>query len=507
MVNETPEAGAQITMVTTIRTLDGVGMLGGDLTRALAFTMALACAACGSADQASAVTSQTPSARPSDDQETRLNSIGRAAIAGHSTPGLAVAVAQGGRIVFESGYGATSVENGSPVRRDTVFRIGSLTKQFTAAAIMRLIEQGRLSLDDPITRFLPNYPMHGYRITIRHLLNHTSGIRDYTQTGARWFSRVAEDLTHEEVVAMFRDDPLGFAPGERFRYSNSGYFLLGMIIEAVSGRPYGAYVEQELARPIGLDHTMYCPSNPSEGHARGFRPSPNGPIPAPSVSMTHVFYSAGSLCSTAVDLVEWSHALASGRVVNAASYRQMITPDDRGGGGTLPYGYGLIPDEFFGVESITHAGGQIGFSAALSYYPGRDIVVAVLANQEGANAANIVNQLSRIVLGLDEPTTRDLVMTPADRGQYTGSYDIGGLRVHVLEDGDHLVIRGLGGAPMRLLARGKHEFRAGFDPSVRVVFLVENEKAQYLTLHQFGSVVEGRRVAQNSSRLAPPSQR
>lgn len=109
--------------------------------------------------------------------------------------------------MFERGYGVTAIANGHPVHGDTLFRIGSLTKQFTAAAIMQLIEQGRVSLDDPITRFLPNFPMQGHRITVEHLLNHTSGIHDYTQTGARWFSRVADDLTHEEVVALFRDEP------------------------------------------------------------------------------------------------------------------------------------------------------------------------------------------------------------------------------------------------------------------------------------------------------------
>ena len=481
-------------MLTTTWALDGTGTRKTALVRWLVLAMmASASAACGSTDQRTPLASQRPSATLPDDQVMRLNSLGRAVIARRTTPGLAVAVAKGDHVVFENSFGATGVD-GNRVRRDTVFRIGSLTKQFTAAAIMRLSEQGRLSLDDPITRFLPNYPTHGSHIAVRHLLNHTSGIRDYTQTGARWFSRVAEDLTHEEVVALFRDAPLHFAPGERFRYSNSGYFLLGMIIEAITGRPYGVYVEQELARPIGLEHTVYCPNNPSEGHARGFRSSADGPIPAPPVSMTHVFFSAGSLCSTAVDLVTWGHALASGRVVSAASYRRMITPDDRLGGGMLPYGYGLIPDNFFGVESIDHAGGQVGFSAALSYYPDSDIAVVVLANQEAANAAGIVNQVSRIVLGLEEPTTRDLAMTPEDRQRYIGSYDIGGRQLHVLEDDGGLVIRGLGDSEMRLLAQGEHEFRARFDPSGRVVFQVENDQSQWLVLHQLGTAVEGRRV-------------
>jgi D-alanyl-D-alanine carboxypeptidase len=461
---------------------------------AFALSIALTCAGCTPSASSSTSPPEAASPKLADDLETRLDSIGRAVVARQTTPGLAVAVAQRDRMVFERSYGSTAIENGKPVRSDTIFRIGSVTKQFTAAAILRLIEQGRLALDTPITRFLPEYPTQGRRITVRQLLNHTSGIRDYTQVSPPWFSRVAEDLAQDEVVAMFRDAPLDFAPGERFRYSNSGYFLLGMIIERITDRQYGTYVQQELARPIGLENIIYCPNHPSEGHAHGFRLSPSGPVPAPPVSMTHVFYAAGSLCSTAVDLVKWARALASGRVVSTASYRQMITPDILVGGEPSPYGYGLVPDELFGVKSIVHAGGQIGFSAALFYYPDSETAVAVLANNEAANAANIANQLSRIVLGLEQPTIRDPAMTPAERALYTGSYDMGGLQFQVLDDDERLIIQGLGNLPMRLLAQGNHEFRARFDPTVRVVFRVENERARSLTLHQFATVLEGRRV-------------
>jgi D-alanyl-D-alanine carboxypeptidase len=471
---------------------------GNRAIRTFALTLALTSAACGRSEAQSGGPSATNSSKPQDDLGARLDSIGRAIVASNATPGLAVAVTQGNHILFERAYGATAIENGTPVTTGgTIFRIGSITKQFTAAAIMRLIEQERLSLDDSITRFLPNYPTQNHLITVRHLLNHTSGIRDYTQAGPRWFSRVADDLTHDEVLALFRDVPLNFAPGERFQYSNSGYFLLGMIIERITGRPYGAYVQQELTGPIGLKNTVYCPNSPSEGHARGFRPSPSGPVPAPPVSMTHVFYAAGSLCSSAVDLAQWAHALASGRVISADSYRQMTTADTRTSGEPLPYGYGLVPDEFFGVKAVVHPGGQIGYSAALWYYPEPDIAVAVLANSEAANAASIANQLSRIVLHLDSPTVRDLVMTPLERTRYVGRFDIGGPQLEVIEDGERLMIQGLGGPgtpPLRLLAQGNHEFRARFDPLVRVVFRVEKERASSLTMHQFGSVLEGRLV-------------
>lgn len=279
---------------------------------------------------------------------------------------------------------------------------------------------------------------------------------------------------------------LDFPPGAQFQYSNSGYFLLGMIIEAVTGQTYGEYVQQALTRPIGLQNTIYCPNRPAEEHAHGFRPSPSGPVVAIPLSMTHVFYAAGSLCSTAVDLVKWAHALASGQVVSATSYRQMVTPGVLVGGDAVAYGYGLVPDELFGVKSIAHAGGQIGFSAALAYYPESEIAVTALANYEAANTADVVNRLSRVMLELEEPTVRDLVMTAAERERYTGGYGIGATKIRVLEDGERLVMQGLGATPMRLMAQGNHEFRARLDPSVRVVFRVEKERARLLTLHRFG---------------------
>jgi hypothetical protein len=181
-------------------------------------------------------------------------------------------------------------------------------------------------------------------------------------------------------------------------------------------------------------------------------------------------------------------------VVSTASYRSMITPAALAGGEALNYGFGLVPGNFFGVESIGHGGGQIGYSAALSYYPDSDLAIAVLANHETAQAANISNQLSRIVLGLGEPVVRDVAVPPAQRVRYPGTYDIGGVRIRVLEEGGRLVIQGFWPSPMRLLATGDDEFRAQADPSVRVVFRIDNDRARLLTLHLSGAVIEGRRV-------------
>lgn len=208
---------------------------------------------------------------------------------------------------------------------------------------------------------------------------------------------MADDLTHPQVLALFRDKPLDFPPGQQFRYSNSGYYLLGMIIERSSGKSYGSYIE-ELTKSAGLNRIAYCPNDPADGHARGFRRSPGGPMPAPRVSMTHVFYAAGALCSTAADLAMWPHVLASGQVISADSYRLMTTPTPMASGGALRYGYGTIVEQLPGMTSISHPGGQIGYSAALSYYPDHKVAVAVLANLEGVNATAIVRQVADVIL-------------------------------------------------------------------------------------------------------------
>lgn len=423
----------------------------------------------------------------------RLDSIARAAVSNGVTPGLSVAVAQGDRILFARGYGLADVERGDSVREETVFRSGSVTKQFTAAAILRLAEQGRLSLDDEITRFLPDFPTQGHRVTVRHLLNHTSGIRSYTSLGPRWAVRMGEDLAPEELIALFRDEPFDFAPGERFLYNNSGYFLLGMIIEQVTGQAYAEYVERELLHPLGLTGITYCPNEPAAGHAHGYQPAAGGHAPSPPISMTHP-YAAGALCATASDLVRWNHALVSGRVVRPESYRRMTTPDTLTSGEATAYGFGLGLGSLEGVRLVSHTGGIPGFSAVLSYFPERDLSIAVLTNNQAANAGMLGARMSRVVLDLSQPEVRDLALDAAERARYSGTYDLGLLQLRVFEEGDRLMAQGTNQPSFRLLAQGEHEFRAAFDPTVRLVFRVEGERAESLTLHQGGAVIEGRRI-------------
>src|SRR5690348_4828479 len=206
-----------------------------------------------------------------------VDSVATAAVAEHRTAGVSVAVVKNGRTILSKGYGFADLENDVPATPETVYRIGSVTKQFTAAAIMRLMEQGKLSLDDTLQKFLPNFPTQGNRVTVRHLLNHTSGIKSYTSLGPKWARVMRIDLATDSLVALFANEPFDFKPGDAWLYDNSGYFLLGMIIEKVSGKPYGKYLKDEIFTPLGLKSTIYCDQAPLIKHrAQGYATQPGG---------------------------------------------------------------------------------------------------------------------------------------------------------------------------------------------------------------------------------------
>jgi CubicO group peptidase (beta-lactamase class C family) len=240
--------------------------------------------------------------------------------------GVSAAIARGDEVLVAKGYGLADIENSVPATDETVYRIGSITKQFTAAGIMQLVESGDVSLDDELTRFLPDYPTQGHVVTIEHLLNHTSGIKSYTGLGQRWRRTVPLDLSRDELVEMFKDEPFDFAPGERYRYNNSGYYLLGLIIEKASGQTYTEYLEEHVFPKAGLDATYYCDNRPIiPNRAEGYQIVDGEIVNDDLIGMRQPF-AAGSLCSTVTDLVKWTRALSSGAVVSPDSYVQMTTP-------------------------------------------------------------------------------------------------------------------------------------------------------------------------------------
>src|SRR5215218_277568 len=255
-------------------------------------------------------------------------------------PGAAALVMRDGKVVLRKGYGMANLELGVPVSPDMVFELGSITKQFTAASILLLQERGQLRVEDEITRYLTDYPTHGQKITVENLLTHTSGIPSYTGL-AEWLPRVREDMKLADLIALFKDKPLEFNPGERWAYDNSGYILLGAIVEKVSGKSYEQFVEEEIFQKLGMTHSRY-------GHveelvplrATGYARDDKGFRNANYLSMTQP-YAAGSLMSTVDDLAIWDRALGSEALLKKASLDRMFTPFKLNSGLQTHHGYGI----------------------------------------------------------------------------------------------------------------------------------------------------------------------
>ena len=331
----------------------------------------------------------------------RIDAVVVQAMANGPIAGTSVGIGLGDEIVVAKGYGYSDLENDVRATEHTVYRIGSLTKQFTAAAIMMLIERGDLHLDDELTQFLPDYPTQGHRVTVRHLLNHTSGIKSMTDTdlGADW-RRL--DGAPDEVIGRFSTEPFNFSPGEEFRYNNSGYYLLGAVIERVSGDTYADFLWDQMWRPLGMRETHYLYNSPIiRNRAEGYKVNEGELLNADPLSM-HIPYAAGALGSSVVDLLMWERALREHRVLSPESYKAMVTPETLNNGETLSYGYGLGVGRFEEHPAIIHAGGINGFSTILSHYPDDALSIVVLCNTQ-TNASEIERALARVMLGMPEP--------------------------------------------------------------------------------------------------------
>lgn len=438
-----------------------------------------------------ACAASSPPAAPAP-RAAAVDSIVEAAMHDGPIPGVSVAITRGGVPVLMRGYGYADLEHGVPAVEKTVYRIGSVTKQFTAAAIMRLVEQGRIELDDPVSEYLPGLASWAGEVTIHQLLNHTSGVKSYTSLGPTWMEIMPLDRTHEQMVALFRDAPTDFAPGEQWRYNNSGYYLLGMIIEKVTGQSYAEYLEEEFYGPLGLDATVYCSEGPLiPNRAEGYVVQDGEFRNDAPISMTQP-YSAGSLCSTVGDLARWARALARGEVVSPASYRQMIEPTRLADGKEQAYGYGLSTGKLGEEPYVAHGGGINGFISQLAYYPEADVAIAVLSNSQNANSSAIEQQIARRVLGIPAPEVRNLPLDAEERARYVGKYEVDLGTVEILEDGGRLVMRG----PFEssLLYQGDHEFAPAANPYDRVVFRVEGGRAVGLTITVGDVQLKGERV-------------
>ena len=297
-------------------------------------------------------------------------------------PGAAALVVRDGEVLLRGGYGMADLELGVAIEPDMVFRIGSVTKQFTAVALLMLVEEGKLALEDPITRFLHDYPTGGNTITLHHLLTHVSGIQSYTAM-ENFLDDVEENFSVSEMVARFQDEPMEFAPGEDYAYNNSAYFLLGAVIEKASGKSYEQFLQERIFTPLEMDQSYYG------GHAKivprrvsGYGGQPGGYRNAPYLSMTQP-YSAGALLSTVNDLAKWDAALYTEKLVSQELLERAWTAAALNDGRSVHYGYGWSVDEYEGYRVLRHGGGIPGFATHVVRIPEAKIFVAVLSNNPG----------------------------------------------------------------------------------------------------------------------------
>ena len=393
----------------------------------------------------------------------RIDSLVEAEVRDGPTAGMSVAVYRRGELLHTKAYGFADLENRVPASVETVYRLGSVTKQFTAAAVLQLAEQGKISLDEDFTRYLPDFSTGGRRVSVTQLLNHTSGIKSYTSLGeavSRDSFRV--DLPPARLLALIRSQPFDFEPGTSWLYNNSGFYLLGQIIERVSGESYADYLRHHLFESLGLESTSYCDERAVVRHrAKGYDRAEHGFRNTTPISMS-IPYAAGSLCSTVLDLVAWRRALANGRVISRASYQRMIAPTLLAGGWRTNYGFGLARYRLGGGpnEVVRHGGTINGFQANLMYLPGDDLIVAALANTSGSDPVGVSDRIAAAVLGLELPMVRDEPVPAEEAARYTGRYRLGPWTVEVRLQGDRLVAAQPGLPPSRLLAQGGRRFVA-----------------------------------------------
>jgi CubicO group peptidase (beta-lactamase class C family) len=313
--------------------------------------------------------------------------------------GLSVAVARGDRVLVDRGAGIADLEWNAPADESARFRIGSVTKQFTAAAIMKLAERGKLTLDDPLAKFVPQFDTAGHTATIRQLLNQTSGIPNYTaQPG--FAKAMQSDVGEEDVLKLVAGVPFDFDPGMSWRYSNTNYFLLGMVVEKISGRTYAEFMREEFFKPLGLSHTRYGDMRDIIPHrAQGYDYDANTRTVSNAMAISMNWPGgAGGLVSTAGDLVRWQIALTGGRAVSASSFEQMIGSAVDTGDGVNRYGFGLMINQANGHRRVWHNGGINGFNGMLMWLPDDGLGVAVISNVIGlpsdAIAGRIVAELT-----------------------------------------------------------------------------------------------------------------
>jgi CubicO group peptidase (beta-lactamase class C family) len=377
----------------------------------------------------------------------------------------AVLLARDGKVLLSKGYGMANFEDETPNTPQTKFRLGSITKQFTAMATLILQERGKLSVQDSVCKYVENCPSGWQPVTIHHLLTHTSGIPNMTNFPE--FRKVKMFPSSPlESLAIFKDKPLEFAPGEKFNYSNSGYILLGYIVERAAGQPYADFLRENIFQPLGMKNTDYDVNSAIVKHrASGYTRGANGIANADYINMT-IPFAAGGLYSTVEDLYLWDRAFYTEKLVSKKSLEAMNTPFKNG------YGYGVGMGEQYGLKVIEHGGGIEGFSTDLARFPVENATVIVLSNIDSTNTGGVAKHLGGLLLSDKVSMPSVINVSPQVLQQYTGRYQVADdtPTEDISVDGNHLNIKVSGGNEVNIVPVAKDEFVMEDDFAVHFIF-------------------------------------
>ncbi|WP_299767328.1 serine hydrolase [uncultured Dokdonia sp.] len=390
-------------------------------------------------------------------------------------PGATVLVTKKGKVLYRNAFGKANLENNIVMHPDHVFEIGSITKQFTAVSILMLEEEGKLNVQDKLSKYLPNYP-NGDQITIHQLLNHTSGIKSYTaMEGLNAFGKI--DKSPIEIIDYFKDEPVDFQPGEQWEYNNSGYIVLGYIIEKVTGKTYEDFIQQRIFDVLGMKNSYYGDkARIIKNRASGYQPTAQGFRNAMQISMT-IPYAAGSLMSCVDDMFLWHKAIIDNTLISAKSKAKAHTNTFLNNGKPTNYGYGWQINELNGKQSIEHGGGIFGFVTQGVYVPDEDIYVIVLTNANGNSPQDITLKLASMVM--DTPmftNTTSVNLSQKQLQKWTGTYEFENdvLRFVTLE-GDQLYSQREGSEKISISPLDDHTFIFE-DSFTTYIFSKENGK-------------------------------
>lgn len=362
-------------------------------------------------------------------------------------PGIALLVARKGQVIYQKAYGSANLELDVPLQPDMVFHIGSITKQFTAIGILQLIEQGKISLQDSLHQFIPDFPRKDHTITIEHLLTHTSGLKEYMVIDHPDPYIKRHDLSLQIIIDHFKNAPLDFEPGTRYAYSNSGYAILGRIIEKVTGKPYHEYMKENVLDRAGLKHTSFANEQTIVPKRVAGYTRDAGFYENTYYETTSVGIAVGDLLSTLPDLLEWNKALYQSKLIKKPLLEKAFTPYRLKDGSTTNYGYGWQLDSLYGRRCIYHAGQVSGFISFEFYFPDDDVFLALSSNVKSGedqtefsdNRFKLFFQLPFIVFGRKVPG--EIVLKKSMLDTYVGKYEMQGRAIAVTKENDRLYLQ------------------------------------------------------------------